>query len=906
MVSVHDHPNPNCCLINCLRCSHSDLPRVLDGLRAVGQHISQPIDELILENNYLPALPGRTFLPLRVMRLMLRYNGLERVSSDWLAGLGDTLMELFIVEPELRTLPDDSLLHMNALEAITVQTDSMKRLPFISRLPKLRYVQIESASLLELAPLNFRDNPRLQKLHVTKSPRLTRLEANVLRDLPNLNLVNISFCGISWIHPRAFGNLPSLKELSLTGNKITDAGMVGRGTRDLPELEVIKLDNNYIDKIGEATFVDLPALKKLYLADNEITELHHGAFHRVPSLRSLDMNRNSLRRVHPESFLQHSGSGLEELWLVDNDISHVAELRSLLDALPRLTFLDMSHNNLEAIPFGALRGHPTLEYLHLDYNKIHLIDREAFMAMPALRELRLKNNSLSDMLQQGPLWNLPALKGLDISGNYFRRMESDFLANLPALRRIDLSSNELTYIDPQFFTLTPELEHVNLSFNSLAALHPATFRHLLNLYELDVSHNRLLEFVPGLPRGIEYLHMSDNQITGLPLQPSPDLDLPSLRLLDLADNRIQRLPKGSLRTMPQLRRLYLSGNLMQELQEFALEGSNRLEFLDLHGNRILEIHPNALKEIVELRELNLSDNRLDILIPEVFKAAPRLKKLDVSKNQLSEILPGTFDQNRELQSVDASHNALVQLSTTFFGLKHLQQLDVTDNRLKHIDPEILSSLTSLRELRASKNFVGELKQGAFNNLQHLRVLHLDNNELEFIEPNAIRSIPLLKSIRLNRNKLKEIPNNAFTNLPLLQIAELQENQLRIMGPNVFNVVPHLLMLNLSHNQFGSIEDAGLRSLRSLEMLDLSKNRINRVAAGNDLERMEWLVELRMDDNNICGVQGSFNGMPRLRVLTMRNNKMMSFPEQAIDKLRGNIAVLDIDGNYNYIYVKRKM
>ncbi|CAH0557026.1 unnamed protein product [Brassicogethes aeneus] len=875
-------------------CSHSDLPRVLDGLRSVGHYITRPIDELILENNYLPSLPGKTFIHLKVMRLMLRYNGLERVSSDWLGGLGGSLMELFIVEPELRTLPEDSLLHLNSLEAITVQTNLMKRLPLISRLPNLRYVQVESLSLLEISPRNFKDNPRLEKLHITMSPRLTRLEANVLIDLPSLNLINISYCGVNWMHPRALSNLPALKELAFVGNKIIDAGMIGRGSRDLPELEVIKLDYNYIDKIGEASFVDLPALKKLHLSNNLITELHHGAFHRVPQLRSLDLNRNNLRRVHPESFLQHSGSGLEELWLVENDISHVAELRSLLDALPRLQFLDMSYNNLEAIPFGALRGHPTLEYLHLDYNKIHLIDREAFMAMPALRELRLKNNSLSDMLE-GPLWNLPALKGLDLSGNFFRRLEPEFLANLPALRRIDVSLNELTFIDPAFFILTPELEHVNISFNALSALHPATFRHLLGLYELDISHNRLLEFVPGLPRGIEYLHMSHNQITALPLQPSPDLDLPSLRLLDISSNRIHKLIKGGLITMPQLRRLYVSHNLIQSISETALEGLNRLETLDFHENRITEIHPYALKEMIELRELNLRNNRLDILLPDVFKNAPMLKLLDISRNQISEILPGTLDKNRELQVIDASHNGLVQLSSTFFGLKNLQILDLTKNRLKHIDTDILNSLTSLKELKASKNFIQELKQGAFNSLQHLKTLDLDNNELEFIEPHAIRALPLLKSLKLSKNKLKELPNSAFSNLPLLQKAELQENQLRLLGPNTFNIVPHLLMLNMSHNQLLSVEDAGLRSLRSLEMLDLSKNRLNRVAGAN-LEKMEWLVELRMDDNNICGVQGSFNNMPRLRVLTMKNNKMMTFPEQAVERLRGNIAVLDIEGN----------
>jgi hypothetical protein len=55
--------------------------------------------------------------------------------------------------------------------------------------------------------------------------------------------------------------------------------------------------------------------------------------------------------------------------------------------------------------------------------------------------------------------------------------------------------------------------------------------------------------------------------------------------------------------------------------------------------------------------------------------------------------------------------------------------------------------------------------------------------------------------------------------------------------------------------------------------------------------------LQMDNNHICGIHGSpFNGMPRLRVLSLKNNRMTSLAESAFQRLRTNIAVLDIDGN----------
>ncbi|XP_050309362.1 protein artichoke [Anthonomus grandis grandis] len=876
-------------------CTHSDLPSVLDGLKEVAKFIPGPIEELILENNYLPALPGRTFFPLKILRLMLRHNGLERVSNDWLGGLETTIMELFMVEPKLRSMPEDSLMQMIALQAVTIQSNLMKRLPMFSGLPKLRYLQIESTSLLELTPNNFKDNPSLENIHIAYSPRLKRLEAHVFIDLPSLKLLNISYCGITWIHPRAITRLPLLQELILIGNRISDAGMVGRVSREMPQLTVLRLDDNYIDRLEEAAFVDLPSLRSLHMSNNRITELHHGAFHRVPRLKKLNLNDNFLKRVHPESFLQESGSGLEELWLIRNEISHVADLRAILDALPRLVFLDMSYNHLEAIPYGSLRGHPTLEHFNLDHNNIHLIDREAFVAMPALRELRMKNNSLSNTLQP-PLWNLPDLKGLDLSLNSFRRLEPNFLQDLPSLRKLDLSGNELKYIDPAAFAPTPSLEHINVSYNHLATLHPATFRHLLGLYELDVSNNMLVEFVPGLPRGLEYLHLKNNEITVIPVAPTPDLDLPMLRMLDLSGNKIEVISKERLTSLPQLRRLYLRYNLLKKIEDGSLKGLDRLETLDLSHNGLVHLGANTFKHQTELRDLNLGNNRIEFVAMECFHYAPYLKRLNLTKNMLNEILPSTLDKNKDLQMVDISYNRLIRLSTTFIGLKNLRGLDATHNRLNSIDPQILASLTSLRILGLSHNYIKALKENAFSKLNHLITLDLEDNELELVEPNALKTLPVLKKVQLGHNKIKEIPGQVFVNLPSLQMVELQHNQIRSIAPNAFVGVPQLLVLNISHNEIGSLNDAGLRDIKSLELLDISHNNIKSVA-NPALERLEWLVELRIDDNQICGVQGSpFNNMPRLRVLTMRNNKMMSFPEGAIERIRNNLATLDIDGN----------
>ncbi|GJQ85651.1 hypothetical protein Trydic_g20200 [Trypoxylus dichotomus] len=873
-------------------CSHSDLPRVLTALRTIGRTIFQPIDELILENNNLPSLSGRTFFPLRAVRLMLRYNGLERVSSSWLAGLEQTLMELYLVEPEMKSLPEDSLNNLAMLEAITIQSHMLKRLPSFANLPQLNYVQIESLSLMELTPRYFRNLPRLEKIHINGSPSLARLELDQFQDLAALKLINISYSGLNWIHPRGLNHLPALTELSLAGNKITDSTMIGRALGDLPNLNTLRLDYNAIERIDETAFTDLPALKIVSISYNRIIEIYGGAFYRLPALKVVNLSHNMIRHIHPESF---SATSLEELLLVDNRIGHAAELRAILDALPRLLSLDISYNDLHVIPFGLLRGHPTLERLNLNYNKIDVIEREALSGMPALRELSLKNNTLADNLRM-PMWNLPNLKGLDISENFFRRIEPGLLTNLPSLRRVDFSSNEVDHVNPLALLDTPALEYINLSHNALVTLHPATFRHLIGLYELDLSGNRLLQFVPGLPRSIEYLHLKRNNIGNIPLSSSPDLDLPTLRMLDVSSNSLKSLKMDSFRTLPLLKKLYLGNNLLQNLEDGTFDGLLNIEVLDLQGNNLVQLPPHIFNDLPELQAVNLRNNKLYVIKNQIFHNNKHLKMVDISNNQLRDLHKDIFQHCRELEAINASHNHLVSLPFSVNGLEKLKTLDVHDNRLGEISPDLLNSLKSLTELRVSKNFVQELKTAAFDNMEHLKVLYLNNNEFTDVQTNTFRALPALKHIRLNENKIKVLPDFAFNNLPNLQVLELQDNLIQMISDNAFYLMPHLLMLNLSGNLIPDMNQAGLQNLQSLEMLDVSFNRLTEVESGA-LEKMEWLVELKMDNNAICGVRGvSFNRMPRLRVLSVRNNKMMSFPERAVQKLRGNLAVLDIDGN----------
>ncbi|KAG8332066.1 hypothetical protein J6590_029675 [Homalodisca vitripennis] len=875
----------------CSRCSHSEVSRILSALESVAAEIKQPVDELILENNALPSLPGRAFSSLNVIRLMLRENGLQRVTANWLAGLESSLVELFIVEPELRSLPLESLESLPKLEAITLHAGAVTRLPRLANLTQLRYLHTRLPLLTELHTSKLQHMPALEQVHIVSSPLLSRLEQAMFDHLPKLMLLNITGSGVEYIHPRALTRLPSLVELSLAGNRIVDAGLIGRSIRELPSLSVLRLDENLIDKLPETTFVDIPPLREIHLARNYITEIHRGAFHRLPALRVLDLNENRLRKIHPEFFLQPFDSGLEELSVIHNELDDVNQLRIILEALPRLRFLDVSNNKLQDITYGSLRGHGYLERLHLDHNRLRRVVREAFIAMPALRELRLCNNSLSNYLEM-PLWNLPALKGLDISYNEFHRLDRRMLANIPSLRRLDVSGNALVTVDAAAFLGTPALEHINISHNALHDFSPATFPHLTKLFELDVSDNRLRNMVPNLSPSLEYFHIARNH---LPSMPSADVRLSALKYLDISGNGIHRLADNSFASMPLLKVILAGDNALQSLEDKTLEGLGRLETLDLRNNRLLSVNDRALRDLRRLNKLDLHGNRLDTIGPHLLRENTALKTLDLSWNQLTHIPESSLIENRGLEELILAHNALSELPPDLVHLRELRVLDLSHNRVSGVVPQ-LHAMAALIELNLAKNKLSSLSEGVFSNMPSLALLDLDSNELQYMAPHSIRSMPNLTAVRMGRNRLSTLPSAAFSSLPSLLSVELQENQLTDVASDAFTAVPSLLMLNLSYNQLTGLERAGLSGLHSLEVLDLSHNRVTRFDS-HALPNLQSLVHLKMDDNRLCNIYGSpFRKMSRLRVLSLRNNKMTSLPEVTFKPLRHTMYSLDVEGN----------
>jgi hypothetical protein len=96
---------------------------------------------------------------------------------------------------------------------------------------------------------------------------ISRIDDAAFKDLPNLEVIDISENNITVIHHRAFQELPRLKRLILRGNpQLQD--LQPSVFHDLPMLSIIRLDSCNITTLSPGRFTKLPMLKELDFSHN--------------------------------------------------------------------------------------------------------------------------------------------------------------------------------------------------------------------------------------------------------------------------------------------------------------------------------------------------------------------------------------------------------------------------------------------------------------------------------------------------------------------------------------------------------------------------------------------------------------------------------------------------------------
>ena len=334
---------------------------------------------------------------------------------------------------------------------------------------------------------------------------------------------------------------------------------------------------------------------------------------------------------------------------------------------------------------------------------------------------------------------------------------------------------------------------------------------------------------------------------------------------------------------------------------FLSDENDDMKYYLLHQtiNKAIE---SKLKQSHIKGYIDLSNIGLDSIPEEIFKLNHSFDgikwwtnvdftKIDLSYNNLSEKCSHDFRSIPHARVLYLISNKFNSIPLYIYYLKDLVFLDMSNNRLTYIEDNFCWSLSGLKTLNFSGNFIKYIPR-SIRYMRHLQELNLSKNEITSI-PNEFMYLKYLKKFDVSWNKIQIIDPHIFNNLSYLEELYCNDNLLtnieNINNYRVFDSILNLRILDLSHNQYQDF--LTFSQLYKLEKLNVSYNRLRNIFG---LDICEHLTEIDCSNNIFKEVPYCFLLLKNLHTLYLQWNELNTLPSLLC--LMDNLSVLRIEGN----------
>ncbi|XP_035987945.1 toll-like receptor 13 [Fundulus heteroclitus] len=586
----------------------------------------------------------------------------------------------------------------------------------------------------------------------------------------------------------------------------------------------------------------------------------------------INLSKNEIRAVPPGSFAHFAG----------------------------LKHLDLNQNKLLFLRGEEFRGLHLMQFLNLSCNQISHIHSDTFKGLVSLNVLLLSQNNLSSV--SGLLFNLlPAIQAVDLSFNALKSFSCEECGGSSTLEYLNVSVNHIQEVNVSCF---PALKYIKLSNNSELELQPDVFesnQQLRTLLLVSVKLEALMGLSPQTKRNLSHVsfsmlaekspwticdvlrgmdHISKVQVdlkgSKLPQSNVSLLDCPTpttLIFMEAKLGNVARLSSGRRSTS----KLCLTNCGLKQISNSTFEGFAALKTLCLDKNAVV-IEPDAFRGMTTLRSLNLDRNRIRDIDPRWFLPLKTLTQLSLMKNEITELEPSVF-------------HALTQL----------EQLYLQFNLLKSLKNRTFSNLFKLQRLSLSLNIICFIEPGTFQDLKNLRFLDLSGNRLKRVTPYILSGLDTLVHLILYNNRLQFRSYES----PFIQLTSLEYLEMRYqgpgggigdIGPDFFKGLQKLRCINIGNSVKMNIHADAFAPLTSLKILYIDGvvlKDINLTAVLFPLKSLSKLM-LNMADLDTLPA----NLLPpnnSLRILQVSSNHIHTLNKELLDNLPG-LVYFDISQN----------
>uniref|UniRef100_A0A673MTN1 Slit homolog 3 protein-like n=1 Tax=Sinocyclocheilus rhinocerous TaxID=307959 RepID=A0A673MTN1_9TELE len=484
--------------------------------------------------------------------------------------------------------------------------------------------------------------------------------------------------------------------------------------------------------------------------------------------------------------------------------------------LKNLRVLDLSENQIQAVPRKAFRGITAVKNLQLDSNHISCIEDGAFRALRDLEILTLNNNNIT-LIPLSSFNHMPKLRTLRLHSNNLHcdchlSWLSDWLRQRRGLAPFTqcmapahMRGLNVPDVQKREFVCTGPAQMEPRSCAPQASICPAACTCNNNI--VDCRKKGLTEIPANLPEGIVEIRLEQNMIKSIPAG---------------AFSTYKKLKRIDEKKMPNETSVY----------------SSRL----LNANKINCLRVNTFKDLQNLNLLSLYDNKLQTISKGLFTPLRSIKTLHLAQNpfmcdcHLKWLADYLFDNPIETSGARCSHpRRLANKRISQVKGKKFRCTGAEDYRSR-LSGECFQDLVCPERCRCEGTVVDcsnlKLTKTPPHLPEHTTDLRLNDNEISILEATgAFKKLPNLRKINLSNNKLRDIREGSFDGAGGVLELLLTGNKLQSVSGRMFKGLSGLKTLMLRSNQISCVDNATFTGLSSVRLLSLYDNRISTIAPG---------------------------------------------------------------------------